>query len=210
MHPPHRITTPQHPGAQVRGQLGEPRRKPGRIPGRQLPHHPHPAACRWAYSTATLVLPAPPSPHSTTTPGPGPRPPAGQPARPAAPPGPPGTPAAAPAAPPLATARPSPPAPRPLAAAAGSVSAWNSASPAGRGSPRLDRDPRLLHLVPERALPLPIRRIGKEQARQRQDRVLIQHEYQPRHAQHPGLRELQLRIGKHRARPGPGSRTGTR
>ena len=199
MHPPRQITPwPVH-GAQVRGQLGQPRRQPGRFLGGELPHHPHSAACRYAYSTATLVLPAPPSPYSTTTPGPVP-PPCGQPglqinqqllpARQLAP-------AGAPATPQPPT--PHHPAPRswPLWSSPGCgrvVSAWNSnVSSRSAESTRWTVIP-AASTRSRTPLPLPVHRIRQQHLRQRQHRVLVQHGHQPRQAQLASLGELQLGI----------------
>ena len=191
------------PGAQVRGQLGEPGRQPGRVLGRQLPHHPQPGRLpvRVLHRHAGLARTPQPAQHHHPRPRPGA--PAGHPARPAAPPGPPGTPAAAPAAPPPRHH----PAPRPglpgRQRLQGRQRLEQQRLQPVRGIHRLHRDPGVLHPVPERPLPLPVHRIGQEHPRQRQDRVLIQHEHQPRQAQLPGRGELQLRIGQ----PGS-SRTG--
>ena len=70
-----------------------------------------------------------------------------------------------------------------------------------RGIHWMHRDSRVLHPLPERPLPLPVHRIGQEHTRQRQDRVLIQHEHQPRQAQLSSGVEFQLRIGTARLVP---------
>ena len=90
----------------------------------------------------------------------------------------------------------------PPRACCSSVSAWNSSiSSSARGIHGWTVIPASCTRVPERPLPLPVHRIGQEHLRQRQDRVLIQHEHQPRQAQLPGRGELQLRIGQLRLVP---------
>ena len=199
MHPPHRITAPwPRPGPQMRGQLREPRRQPGRILGRQLPHHRAPACLSVGvlHCHAGLARTAQPAQHRHPRPS---RPTGRQlgiqpgqqflPARQVH------RPRRQPHCHPVTTRLHGSALAAPRRLPQGHQRLEQQRLHPVRRIHRLDRDPGALDAPPECPLPLPVHRIGKKHARQRQDRILIKHEYQPRQAQFPGRGEFQLRIG---------------
>ena len=193
MHPPHRITRPPRPGARPARRTPPPA-PPGPRPATATPPATGRLPVRVLHRHAGLARTPQPAQHHHPRPRPL-APPAGHPARPAVPPGPPGTPAAAPAAPPPRAAPPAPAA-RPLRGPQLGQRLEQAHLHLRGRTHELDRDPRVLHPFPECPLPLPEHRIRQEHLRQRQHRVLIQHEHQPRQPPLPGLSELQLRVGK--------------
>ena len=199
MHPPHRTTTRRVSGAQVRGQLGEPGQQPGRVLGRQLPHHAQPGRLPVRVLRRHTGLARTPHPGQHHHPRPRPRRPPGR--QPGIQPGQQLLPARQVRRPRRQPHRhPATTWPHARASAAfrgvlqGGQRLEQQRLQPVRGIHPLNRDPSLHDPVPERPLPLPVHRIGQEHARQRQHRVLIQHEHQPRQSQLPGRGELQLRI----------------
>ena len=190
MHPPHRIPAPR---PQMGGQLGEPRRQPCPILGRQLPHHR--AAARLPVGVlhchAGLTrTPQPAQHHHPRTRAPPGRQPGIQPGQQLLPARQEHRPRRQPHRHPRTTHPPAPALRRPQLR-----HRLEQAHLQLRGrTHELHRDPRVLHPLPEPPLPLPEHRIRQKHPRQRQDRVLIQHEHQPRQTPLPGRGELQLRI----------------
>ena len=190
MHPPHRIPAPR---TQSCGQLGEPRRQPGRILARQLPGHRAPARLPVGVlhrHTGLARTPQPAQHHHPRT-RPPPRQAGIQPTEQLLPARQEHRPRRQPHRHP-GTTRPRGPAARRLLQVRQRL---EQAHLQFRGrTHELDRDPGVLHPLPERPLPLPEHRIGQKHSRQRQHRVLIQHKHQPGQAQLPGRGELQLGI----------------